>query len=236
MPALLDQLTEKLQKAFGPELHSVVLYGSAATGDHNEKFSDYNVLCVLRNLSTRELRASEPVFRWWKEKGNPSPLLMTEEEVHTSTDCFPIEFHDIRERNKVLFGPDVVSGLEIDTSFYRAQVEHELRAKLLRLRQKASGVLSDKDALTRLMADSVATFCVLFRHSLILAGQPAPTNRRQIVSAAAEYFHLDPAPLNTLLGVREGGALPKDSEAETVLAAYMRQVETVITAVDCLAR
>ena len=33
----------------------------------------------------------------------------------------------------------------VDNSFYRAQVEHELRAKLLRLRQKASGMLSDAD-------------------------------------------------------------------------------------------
>ena len=46
----LDQLVEKLSKALGDELVSVVLYGSAASGDHDEKFSDYNVLCVLREV------------------------------------------------------------------------------------------------------------------------------------------------------------------------------------------
>jgi predicted nucleotidyltransferase len=236
MPEILDQLVEKLQKAFGSQLASIVLYGSAATGDHNEKFSDYNILCILHQISTAELRASEPVFRWWKEKGNPSPLLMTEEEVHNSTDCFPIEFHDIRERNRILHGPDLVSALEIDTAFYRAQVEHELRAKLLRLRQKATGVLSDKDVLTRLMADSVSTFCVLFRHALMLSGQPGPSGRRQIVVAAAAFYGLDAEPFNTLLSVREGAARPKDSEPEALLSAYMKQVEIVIVAVDRLAR
>lgn len=234
MPDILDQLVGKLQTALGPELVSVVLYGSAATGDHNEKFSDYNILCVLRQLGTSELRAAEPVFRWWREKGNPAPLLMTEEEVRTSTDCFPIEFHDIREHHRILYGPNLVAALEIDVSFYRAQVEHELRAKLLRLRQKASGVLSDKDVLTRMMADSIATFSVLFRHALLLAGQPGPASRRKIVAAAAEYFALDPAPLTTLLGIREGGARPRDVEPETLLAAYMKQVEKVVAAVDLL--
>ena len=59
----------------------------------------------------------------------------------------------------------------MDDSFYRAQVEHDLRAKLLRLRQKAAGMLSDEDLLRRLLADSLSTFCVLFRHALHLSGR-----------------------------------------------------------------
>ncbi len=87
---------------------------------------------------------------------------MSEHEVATSTDCFPIEFHDMTRQHRLLYGKDVVSTMRVDNSFYRAQVEHELRAKLLRLRQKASGVLSDKDAPPRkLLADSISTFCVL---------------------------------------------------------------------------
>ncbi len=67
---------------------------------------------------------------------------MSEQEVQTSTDCFPIEFHDMQERRRVLMGKDVVEKLPIDRSFYRAQVEHELRAKLLRLRQKGGRLCS----------------------------------------------------------------------------------------------
>src|SRR5713226_613276 len=147
MEDTLNQLVEKLTKALGDRLVSVVLYGSAAAGDHHEGFSDLNVLCVLDQMTTSELAQSEPVFRWWREKGNPSPLLLSEHEVATSTDCFAIEFHDIKAHHRILQGKDVISQLVVDNSFYRAQVEHDLRAKLLRLRQKASGMLSEKDLL-----------------------------------------------------------------------------------------
>ena len=48
----------------------------------------------------------------------------------------------------MLWGEDVIASLDVDRRYYRAQVEHELRSKMLRLRQKASGVLSDRKALT----------------------------------------------------------------------------------------
>src|SRR6202165_1783651 len=104
MESALNQLLEKLNKALGDHVVSVVLYGSAAAGDHHEGFSDLNVLCVLDQVTPRELEQSEPIFRWWREQGNPAPLLMSEHEVHTSTDCFPIEFHDITRQHRLLHG------------------------------------------------------------------------------------------------------------------------------------
>ena len=75
MEDVLNQLLEKLTKALGDRLVSVVLYGSAVTGDHHEKFSDLNILCVLQQVTSRELADAEPIFRWWREKENPAPLL-----------------------------------------------------------------------------------------------------------------------------------------------------------------
>ena len=177
---LLQQLVEKLVAAHGRSLVSVVLYGSAAGDDHHASYSDLNVFCVLTAVTPRELAASEPVFSWWRKEKQPAPLLMSEHEMRTSTDCFPIEFKDMLERRKVLHGADVVASLEVDEVFYRAQVEHDLRAKLLRLRQKAAGVLSNSELLIRLMADSVSTFCVLARHALRLTGEDAPWSKREI--------------------------------------------------------
>ncbi len=234
MENTLNELLDKLTKALGDRLVSVVLYGSAAAGDHHEGFSDLNVLCVLNQVTSRELAQSEQVFRWWREKGNPSPLLLSEHEVATSTDCFAIEFHDIKAHHRILQGKDVISQLVVDNSFYRAQVEHDLRAKLLRLRQKAAGALSDKDALRRLLADSISTFCVLFRHALVLHGVPAKSKKRDVIEQARETLGIDPAPFVKLLDLREERIKPQELEPQGLLDSYLKQISIVIDAVDRL--
>ncbi|HXA04442.1 MAG TPA: nucleotidyltransferase domain-containing protein [Bryobacteraceae bacterium] len=234
MENTLNELLDKLTKALGDRLVSVVLYGSAAAGDHHEGFSDLNVLCVLNQVTSRELAQSEQVFRWWREKGNPSPLLLSEHEVATSTDCFAIEFHDIKAHHRILQGKDVISQLVVDDSFYRAQVEHDLRAKLLRLRQKAAAALSDKDALRRLLADSISTFCVLFRHALVLHGVPAKSKKRDVIEQARESLGIDPAPFVKLLDLREERIKPQELEPQGMLDSYLKQISIVIDAVDRL--
>ncbi len=236
MERILKQLVDKLTGAYGSDLVSVVLYGSAAVGDHHGRFSDINVFCVLRRITTNELRRAEPIFRWWRDHGNPSPLLMAEDEVARSTDCFPIEFRDIQARHRILYGADVVSGLVIHDVFYRAEVEHELRAKLLRLRQKAGGVLSDRDLLLRLMLESVSTFGTLFRHALVLAGFEAKWHKREVFQEAAGKFGLDAAPFLALLDIREAKLKPRAVDPFSLFENYLKQIETVVAAVDRLER
>jgi hypothetical protein len=234
MDKLLAQLVEKLKAAYADRLVSVVLYGSAAAGDHQAKFSDYNILCVLSEITPLELGAGEDIFRWWREQCSPAPLLLTEQEVATSTDCFAIEFLDIQRRHRLLFGKDVITELAVDHSFYRAQVEHELRAKLLRLRQKAGGVLSNPDLLRRLLLDSVSTFCVLFRHALLLSGAEAGDHKRDVIARSKETFGITGNPFLTLLDVREGKRKPRDFDPVDTLSASLKEISQVIDAVDQL--
>lgn len=232
MEQKLQDLVDRLRKALPEQLVSVILYGSAASGDHHGEFSDLNVLCVLARVTPAELGACEPVFKWWRD-GNPSPLLLSEEEVRSSTDCFPIEFHDMQERRRVLFGADVIEKLDIDKTFYRAQVEHELRAKLLRLRQKAAGILGDKQALLKLMIDSSSNFLVLSRHALLLSGTPTGWQKREVARNLAG-IHVDASPFDILLDLRERKKKSGDVDVEALFASYLKQIEIVVAHVDRL--
>lgn len=236
MEKLLNELVERLKRAQGGNLVSVVLYGSAAAGDFHGPFSDLNVFCVVDRLNAEFLGATEGAIRWWRSKGNPSPLLMTIEEMRGSTDCFPIEFHDMLERRKVLFGADVVEGLAIDDSHYRARVEYELRAKLIRLRQKAAGVLSDRDQLLRLLQDSLSTFCVLGRHALRLAGGSSPWTKREVVAAIEERFGLSVQAFYTLLDLREGRLKPRQVEPSTLFEQYLQEIAALTATVNAFER
>jgi hypothetical protein len=228
----LDQLIVRLTKAHGPDLVSVILYGSAATGEYEESFSDINILCILNRITPAELSAAEPVFQWWVGEGNPPPLLLSEHEIQTSTDCFAIEFYDIKKNHKVLLGRDVLAPLEIDRSFYRAQVERELRAKLLRLRTKAAGFLLQKEALSRLLVDSVSTFCVLMRHALLLSGVEVDAKKRAIVEQARLTFGIDPSSFLQLLDVREKKMAIKSLDPAPLFGIYLRELSNIIDAVD----
>jgi predicted nucleotidyltransferase len=230
----LKELVEKFERAFEDRLVSVVLYGSAAGEDHHANFSDLNVLCVLKEITPRELAEAEPVLRWWREQGHPSPTLMSEEEVHNSADAFPIEFRDMKDRRKILYGPDVIAEVKVDGKFYRAQIEHELRAKLFRLRQQGARVLSDPVALMKLCLDSVSTFCVLGRHALVAAGIDAKTERRAVVHQLSHTLKMDATPLETLLDVREDKAGVEIGDPGELFAKYLECIRRMVEFVDRL--
>ena len=229
----LKELVSKLEHAFQDRLVSVILYGSGASEDHHAKFSNLNVLCVLKQITPRELGESESIFHWWRQHKHPAPLLMSEEEVHHSADCFPIEFHDMKDRRKMLYGPDVIADVHIDSKFYRAQVEYELRSKLFRLRQQAASVLSDPEKLLKLCVDSVATFAMLARHALILAHAPVKSERRAVIRELGEKLQMDVKPFDILLDVREDKSGDIGDPGE-LFAQYLDCIRRLVEFVDGL--
>jgi len=230
----LKELVAKLERSYSDRLVSVVLYGSGASDDRHGKFSDLNVLCVLKQVTPRELGEGEPILRWWKGHGNPTPLLMSEEEAHNSADSFPIEFHDMKDRRKLLYGVDVIADIKIDSKFYRAQIEHELRAKLFRLRQQAAGVLSNPPELLKLCLDSVSTFCMLARHALLVAGIHAKGHRRDVVQQMAQTLRMDVTPFNILLDLREDKSGTEPGDPGELFAQYMECIRRLVEFVDRL--
>jgi hypothetical protein len=159
--------------------------------------------------------------------------LLSEEELRTSTDCFPVEFHDMQERRRVLFGADLIHDLVIDRTFYRAQVEMELRTKLLRLRQKATDVLANKAALLRLMIDSVPNFLVLARHALLISGVTSGWRKREIVRHLPD-IGADGTPFDILLDLRDQSKLAGDVDPEALFESYLKQIEALVGHVDRL--
>ena len=231
----LTDLVSRLQRALGDRLVSVVLYGSAAMDDWHEGASDLNILCVTARLSARELADSEPVVRWWREQGNPPPLLLTSEELQSSTDCFAIEFHDMQERRRVLHGADLIDGLTIDRSFYRAQVEQQLRSMEIRLRQRAAEALPDSERLLRLLADSISTFCVLGRHALLLAGREARWKKPNILAALQPVLEMRLDAASAILALR-GSKKPTHADPPALLDAYLAETDALVRFVDRLDR
>src|SRR5437016_1566238 len=158
----LEELVSQLRAAYGTALRSVVLYGSAARGDHIAKRSDYNVLVIVDALDAPRLAAASAASRAWTEAGNPAPLTLTTSEWRGSADIFPMEYADILERHKVLHGDPPFDGIRVDSRDLRLQLEHEAMGKLLRLRQGVLASGGDAGRQLELLAASASTIMVIF--------------------------------------------------------------------------
>src|SRR5205085_10777127 len=159
----LNHLVEDLRSTHGDNLASVVLYGSAAAGDHIELRSDYNILIALNRITPEDLRQAQAPMREWQRLGNPLPVYFTVEELSDAADVFPIEFHQMARARRVLYGKDPFEFVELSNENLRHQTEYELRGKLIQLRRSYIPASVSAEKLSALMSESLGTFASLFR-------------------------------------------------------------------------
>lgn len=230
----LNGLVQRLSSAAGQNLVSVVLHGSAAADDFQQEFSDVNVLGVVGELSVPAMQPLASVLAWWTGLGYPAPLFFTASELQAVADVFPIEMFDIKHRHRILHGKDAFQSLDVPMALHRVQLEHEIRTKLLLLRQHYLSVAGDDSKIGHLMLDSVSNFLALFRHTLIALGETPPHHKAEVAQRIAARLGFDPLPLQQLLDVRHHKAKAGTLDVNKVFAGYLRAIEAVVDAVDKL--
>jgi predicted nucleotidyltransferase len=229
----LNELVEDLRATHGENLASVVLYGSAAAGDHDELRSDYNLLIALHRITPEDLRQAQAPMREWQRLGHPLAVYFTVEELSDAADVFPIEFHQMANARTVLYGHDPFEFVKLSDANLRHQTEYELRSKLIQLRRLYIPASVSIQKLCNLMSDSLSSFAALFRAVLLLHGHDAPVSKPDGVRATVRLLNLDPTPFNRIFDFRAGDNLPtSEKEANDLFGAYLFQIEQVVEAVD----
>src|SRR5262245_54266354 len=145
---------DPVRRALGDDFLSAYLTGSVLMQGFDVKRSHINTLVVARSLeeeSVDRLREAVPV-----SKGAPhvDPLFLSLRQIETSLDSFPIEWMDIQERRMLLEGEDVFASIEVPQTYLRLQLEHELRAKHIGLRQAYIASAARPAALQDVLAGS----------------------------------------------------------------------------------
>src|SRR6187200_3030191 len=190
----LGGLVDDLRATHGDNLASVVLYGSAAAGDHDELRSDYNLLIALNRITPEDLRQAQAPMREWQRLGHPLPVYFTVEELSDAADVFPIEFHQMANARVLLYGRDPFEFVKLSDANLRHQTEYELRSKLIQLRRLYIPASVSIEKLCDLMSDSLSSFASLFRAVLMLHGYDAPVSKPDVVRSTAKLLQLDPTP------------------------------------------
>lgn len=131
---VLTDFIAAAQAAFGGDLRSAILFGSAAEG-RLRATSDVNLLLLLTKFDqarANELRSplsvAEAAIRL-------SPMFILDTELPSAITAFAEKFSDILRRRKVLHGPDPFVGVTIPRETLITRLDQVLLNLILRLRE-----------------------------------------------------------------------------------------------------
>lgn len=205
------------------DIQSVILYGSAAGEDFRPGKSDINLLVVARNIDVSSLRKFlDPVFQG--RQANIAPFFLTFDDIVMTADIFPLKFMGMKNRYRVLYGDDILSGLIIDRENMVIRIRQRIGNMLLKMRRYY--IVNGGQRLTAMMVRQIKRFVETLGFILIVKGVTAG-NPREIIDISAKEFGLDAVLLKEIYSLLdEESALPGD-RAEKYFGTFLDALKTV---------
>jgi hypothetical protein len=186
----------------------------------------------VKSVPMTAAKAIAATSRAWADAGNPPPLVLTGDEWKGSADIFPMEYADILERNRVLYGAAPFAGITVSATDLRLQLEHEAMGKLLKLRQAVLATAGDDKKLVELMAASASTIMVIFRAVCRLHGVQPDRDNARLVDQVATLAQLDAGPFQRAVAVSRGHSAVPNSEALATVGGYVAGMERLVSHLD----
>jgi len=231
---ILDDLVQDLQRLYGSELVSVFLYGSAATGEHVPGRSDINVAVVLTTVAPSLLRKASGYLRGWARRGLATPVFFDPEFIHGALDVFPIEWLDMQERHRTLWGPDLLAELRVEVASLRGQCEQELRGKLLKLRQAYVECSQSPKDLETVLVSAASGLVVLARTLLHLKRVEERGGAAAVFESLETQFAVRTAHLRQTWRLKRGEVRVTGSELDLLYQGVLAEFQQLVQVVDAL--
>jgi len=231
---ILAQAQQTLTRALGQNLEALLVYGSAAVGDYDPKTSDLNLLAILKTVDLETLDLVRKFMKSLAKFRVAAPLLMTREHIRTSTDVFPIEFLEIKEKHRMLLGDDPFAELEINTRNLRHECEHELKGRIIRLRQSYLEIRDPGRDLRALLVSVHNANFPAFRTALRLKQVSPPVKKEAVTAALASNFALDQELFIKMKLLRLGELKLTQPGLCSLMEKYLIEVKKLAQAVDSL--
>jgi hypothetical protein len=211
-----------LQHIFGERLQAVVAYGRP---DVNPAPS----LALVRSITAADLDECAARIAAWHRAGCATPLLLTRDEFAGSLDAFPIEYGEILETHRVLYGADPFSGLAIGVEDLRRECETLVKGHLVHLRENYLECGGRQSAVAALVAEAAPAFALILRRLARLDGAPADTNA-DLSAYASRRVGLDPRVVGDVLAM--AGQHSAGVDAVRIYPGYLAAVEQLWRFID----
>ena len=193
--SVITEFSNKILKDGEDNILSIIVYGSAIGVNFNPSVSNINIAVIVRNLDFTVLKESIDLVKWARMHKIATPLILTKEYILTSLDVFPIEFSEIKQQHKLVFGEDIFSDLDIPDADVRLLCEQQVKGKLLHLRQAYLEIGSNASVLKDLLLRVFVDLTPIFRQLIVLKGQKPSEHKEEMLEQLAQIFSLDQGPL-----------------------------------------
>jgi predicted nucleotidyltransferase len=131
---VLDDIVGAARRAFGDDLRSIVLYGSAAEG-RLRATSDVNVMFVLGRFDESKANDFREPFRFACAAADVNAMFVLDKELELAAREFAQRFADMQRRHVMLFGDDPIATLSISREALVRRLQQTLLNLTIRLRE-----------------------------------------------------------------------------------------------------
>lgn len=182
---VLNRFLQSAREAFGPDLLSVVLFGSAAEGKLRAT-SDLNLILVLTAFHQAKADLLREPLRVAQTAIELRPMFLLKDEIPHAARSFAPKFADIRRRRAILFGEDPFASLTIPRQAEIRQLRQQLLNLMLRLRAAYVARSLREEQLSLLIAGALGPLRSYAAILLDLEGRPAASPSEALQSIGAE--------------------------------------------------
>lgn len=232
MNNLLESFIFSIREILREKLYSIVLFGSRVSGEEIKYKSDYNLLIVLTEINYETMEKISGTIKKWLKAGNSYPIIFTIEEIKNSTDVFPLEFMDIKDAYKILYGKDVLSEIFTEQTNLRHQCEYELRSNLMKIRQAYILHNDNNKKLKEIMALSLSSFLTIFKGIIHLHNEKPPTKKIDSLEIISKKIGFDLSPFLKIKELKENKI--SKINYKNLFQDYLKEIEKVVKYIDNL--
>ena len=232
--AKVIQFAEEVKAELTDNLHSIILYGSAARGSFVPGKSDVNLMIVLKTVNIGALSAVGETLKKYRKSRFADPVVVDLEYLERSADVFPIEFNEIKRSHKIIFGEDAPAQIKVELPDLRLQLERELKQSLLWLRQL---IISDPDISKNFAAglDRAARSLSSQLRAVLMLKPEAERKDIDAIENVEKLLDNNFPALRWLLGLRQMKSPPPKADILNLLPTLLSELGHLVRWVDELA-
>jgi hypothetical protein len=229
---LLKSYVKDVVKTYGNELEGIILYGSAVRGEFLPGLSNLNVLLILSSYDLSVLKQYDSLHKRWSKEHVVVPLFLTTADLKSASTAFPLEYQDILDCHRLLWGQDPFVGLKVDSRYLAAEVVQGLRGNLFRLRQRLVEGRSTEEAITILLPLSITALLPVLRGLQRLLDRPVVAHGEPLLKDIESHLEVDLSGLRDALALKRGHISPGQKEIPRLMDRYLESLTRLVTTAE----